>query len=490
VQLPTEIAEAVILPELTDPLNVDNLAAAYLMTVVEDLDDILCAIGFAMMMEGATAESKALEPSSLAKARHRPDWLQWEAGIKEELVTLQAASTWELVDVPCSANIVGSKWVFCAKKDTAGNVVCHKAQLVAQGYSQVKGVDYFDTFAPVTMIASIQTVLTMAACSDLELHQIDIKGAYLNGTLTNDKVIYMCQPLSFESADHPHKVCRLRKTLYGLKQSGRRWYQRLVEILIDELGFTQCSVNQAVYFRHRTPGELVIVVVHVDDCMIVAKTLQEINEFKCNIKKHVEITDLGKLHWLLGIEVMRNRDEHTISLCQQPYIESIACCFGFNKLKPVSNPMEPSTKLHSGQSPSTGAEYTAMCHIPYREAVGSLMYASLATCPDISYAMTTVSCFLTNPGMPHWEAVRQIYCYFLRTKDLRLTYGGVPSVLVGYVDADGSMAEDCKVISGYAFLIDGSAVSWSSKKQEIVSLLTTESEYRAATHTAKEALWL
>jgi len=209
VQLLTEIAEAVILPELTDPLNVDNLAAAYLMTVVEDSDDVLCAIDFAMMMEGATAESEALEPSSFAEARQRLDWLQWEAGIKEELATLQAAGTWELVNVPHGANIVGSKWVFRAKKDAAGNVVCHKAQLVAQGYSQVEGIDYFNTFAPVATLASIRTVLAMAARSDLELHQIDIKGAYLNGTLTDDKVIYMRQPPGFESADHPHKVCHL-----------------------------------------------------------------------------------------------------------------------------------------------------------------------------------------------------------------------------------------------------------------------------------------
>jgi len=174
------------------------------------------------------------------------------------------------------------------------------------------------------------------------------------------------------------------------------------------------------------------------------------------------------------------------SLCQRPYIESIARRFGFDELKPMSNPMEPSTKLHSGQSPSTGAEYAAMRHVPYREAVGSLMYASLATHPDISYAVTTVSRFSNNPGMPHWEAVRRIYRYLLGMKDLRLTYGGAPSALVGYADADGSMAEDRKAISGYAFLIDGGIVSWSSKKQEIISLSTMESEYVAATHAAKE----
>ena len=152
--------------------------------------------------------------------------------------------------------------------------------------------------------------------------------------------------------------------------------------------------------------------------------------------------------------------------------------------------MEPSTKLHSGQSPSTGTEYAAMWHIPYHKAIGSLMYASLATHPDISYAVATVSHFSNNPGMHHWEAIRRIYCYLLRMKDLRLMYGGAPSALIGYVDADGSMAEDRRAILGYTFLIDGGAVLWSSKKQEVVSFSTTESEYVAAMHTAKEALWL
>ena len=164
--------------------------------------------------------------------------------------------------------------------------------------------------------------------------------------------------------------------------------------------------------------------------------------------------------------------------------------FSFDKLKPVSNLMEPSTKLHSGQSLSTGTEYAAMCHIPYHKAIGSLMYGSLAIHPDVSYAVATVSCFSGNPGMPHWDAVRRIYCYLLGMKDLRLTYGGMLSALVGYADTDGSMAEDCRAISGYAFLIDGGAMLWSSKKQEIVSLSTTESKYVVAMHAAKEALWL
>jgi len=205
---------------------------------------------------------------------------------------------------------------------------------------------------------------------------------------------------------------------------------------------------------------------------------------------HIEITDLRELHWLLGIEVSRNRNNHTLSLSQKSYLDSIIRCFNFQDLKPISNPMEPITKLHSRQSPSTGADYAAMRHVPYREAVGSLMYASLGTRPDISYAVTTVSRFSSNPGQLHWDAICRIYQYLLGTTDLKLTYGSVESVLTGYADADGSMGEDRHAISGYAFLIDGGAISWSSKCQEIVSLSTTKSEYVATTHTTKEALWL
>ena len=403
-------------------------SAALLLAILEDEDD---TAELSVALAEFTSESEALEPTSLADAMRRPDWPQWEAGILEELATLRTAGTWELADPPAGVNVVGSKWVFRAKKDAAGNIVRYKARLVAQGFSQIPGVDYFDTYAPVANLASIRTVLALAAQLDLELHQIDIKGAYLNGELTSDEVIYMRQPPGFELKEHPRRVCRLRKTLYGLKQSGRRWYQKLVKILADKLGFTQCDVDQAVFFSRSPPDKLIIIVVHVDDCTIASSSLDAIAQLKERLRMHVEITDLGELHWLLGIEVSRNRDARTLSLSQKSYFDSIIRRFNFEDLKPVSNPMEPSTKLHSGQSPATGAEYAAMQHIPYREAVGSLMYASLGTCPDISYAVTTVSRFSSNPGPAHWDAVRRIYRYLLGTTGLKLTYGESEKVLTG-----------------------------------------------------------
>jgi hypothetical protein len=206
--------------------------------------------------------------------------------------------------------------------------------------------------------------------------------------------------------------------------------------------------------------------------------------------KYVEITDLGELHWLLGMEIIRDRQNGTISLSQKAYVDLIVHRFGFNDVKPVSTPIDPQVRLSQLQAPSTSLEHARMRNIPYREAIGSLMYASLGTRPDISFAVTTLSRFNSNPGEAHWNAAKRVFRYLKGTRDLWLVYGGVKRVLTGWADADGSMAEDRRAVTGYAFLINGGAVSWSSKKQEIVSLSTTESEYVAATHAAKEAMWL
>jgi hypothetical protein len=353
----------------------------------------------------------------------------------------------------------------------------------------VPGVDYFDTFAPVAKLTSIRAVLAMAAAEDFELHQIDIKGAYLNGELTEHETIYMSQPPGYHAPNSTGRVCRLRKTLYGLKQSGRRWYQRLVDIMLRYLGFSHCDVDQAVFFW-REGCMIIIVLVHVDDCMIAATTITLVKDFKAKIAEHVKITDLGELHWFLGIEIRRDREKQTIHLSQWSYIDSILRRYNLQDLKPVSTPMETQTKLSSSQSPATTAEFTLMHDVPYHEAVGSLMYAALGTRPDIAFAVQTVSRFLTKPGFLHWEAVKRIFRYLKGTVDLWLSYGHAKVDLAGYVDADGSMAKDRHAISGYAFIIHGGAISWSAKRQEIVSLSTTESEYVVATHTAKEALWL
>jgi len=202
------------------------------------------------------------------------------------------------------------------------------------------------------------------------------------------------------------------------------------------------------------------------------------------------LTDLGPCKWLLGIKIERDLENQTISLSQHAYIDSILARFNFENAKPVLTPMDPNVPLSKAQSPSKLDDIAKMRNVPYREAMGSLMYVSMGTRPDITFAVSTVAQFLENPGIVHWEAVKHIFCYLKGTRNISLVYGDKKEDLQGWVDADGASQDHRRAISGYVFMVDGGAVSWTSKKQEIVTLSTTEAEYVAATHAAKEAVWL
>ena len=202
------------------------------------------------------------------------------------------------------------------------------------------------------------------------------------------------------------------------------------------------------------------------------------------------MTDLGPCKWLLSIKITRDEQASTIALSQHAYVDSIVTRFNFDDLKPSSIAMDPAAPLLKSQSPTTLADIAKMANVPYREAVGSLMYAAMGTRPDIAFATSTVAQFLENPGRDYWEAVKRIFRYLKGTRELSLVYGGRKEDLQGWVDADGASQEHRRAISGYVFMVDGGAVSWTSKKQELVTLSTTEAEYVAATHATKEAMWL
>jgi hypothetical protein len=202
------------------------------------------------------------------------------------------------------------------------------------------------------------------------------------------------------------------------------------------------------------------------------------------------MTDLGPTSWVLGIKITRDFDKRTLGLSQTSYINSILERFNFTDLKPVSTPMDPTLCYSKTQCLETLEEKAQMKNIPYREAIGVLMYCAIATRPDISFAVALLSQFLENPGMIHWNGVKHVYQYLLGMRTLQLVYGHSEDSILGYTDADGATQEHRHAISSYAFLLDGGAVSWFSRKQEIVTLSTAEAEYVAATHAAKEAIWL
>ena len=442
-------------------------------------------IEYAMAMVVENAEG--LTPT-YEEARKRPDWPKWQDAILSELNSLEKSGTWRLVERPPGANIVDCRWVLRIKKNAAGEVEKYKARLVAKDFTQIYGVDYYETYAPVAKLASFRLLLAVAARNGWAADTFDFDSAYLNSVLGDDEVIYLEQPVGYETKDWKLWVWRLQKTLYGLKQGAKNWYDALHQALM-ELGFARTEADHGVFFKE-TGKDITILAIHVDDGMVTGSNTALIKTFKEAMNAKYRLTDLGAANWLLGIKVTRDLVNKTLSLSQHVYIKAILTRYNFDDLKPSSIPIDPSAPLTKSQSPSKLEDIAKMRNVPYREAVGSLMYAAMGTRPDIAFATSTVAQFSENPGWAHWEAVKRIFRYLKGTKALELTYGGETRGLVGYVDADGASQEHRRAISGYVFMMDGGAVSWSSKKQELVMLSTAEAEYVAQTHAAKEAIWL
>ncbi|GBE85559.1 hypothetical protein SCP_0800760 [Sparassis crispa] len=414
----------------------------------------------------------------------------------DEIRHLEARNSWVYVDpLPCSSghNVVSSKWVFRMKRDARGEVTGYRARLVAQGFTQVEGIDYFsdDTFAAVCKLASVRVILSVAARNGWYTHQVDVKSAYLYGKLRDDEKIYMRPPPDIElDGIDAGQLLLLLVTIYGLKQSGRRWYIRLREIL-EGFKLVRLEHDHAVFYHRHPDGEISIIFLHVDDMTLVCSLLANLLHLKEMIKSKLEITDNGELHWLLGIEIRRNLEKHTIALSQRAYIESIIARYGFADAKQLSQPMDTHVHLSVDQCPVTTAEYAVMRDKPYLEALGALQYVSVATRPDITFTVGQLAQFSRNPGIMHWNALKHVYQYLKGTADLWLVLGGSEdNDVVGYSDADGMSTEGRRPVSGYVFMLNGGAVSWSSKRQDLVTLSTTEAEYVALTHASKEALWL
>jgi hypothetical protein len=444
--------------------------------------------GIEFGMAAAIAEAEAIDPTTVDEAKRRADWPKWEDAIQVELNALKKAGTWRIVEKPQGRNIVECKWVLHLKKDATGNIERYKARLVAKGFTQVQGVDYYETFAPVAKLASIRAILAIANRNGWPIDMFDFHSAFLNGELDADEEVYMELPAGYAEANPETHCARLLKSIYGLKQAGRKWYD-LVCRTFANLGFKKCEADPAVFFLH-SGQHILVLAIHVDDCTMAGSSQGLIDDYKARIKSCYSLTDLGAATWLLGIKITRDFEARTLALSQTSYIDAILARFNFTDLKPLATPMDPNIQFTKDQCPQTLEEAAEMRRVPYREALGSLMYCAVATRPDIAFAASLLSQFLENPGRIHWEGVKRIFRYLAGTRDWRLVYGTETRGLEGYTDADGSTQARRHAISGYAFLIDGGAISWSSKKQELVTLSTAESEYVAATYAAKEAIWL
>ena len=375
-------------------------------------------------------------PTTYSEAVRDSESEKWRIAMSEEMQSLRKNHTWELTNLPKGKKAIGCKWVYAKKEGfPSQDDVRYKARLVAKGYAQKEGIDYNEVFSPVVKHSSIRILLALVAQLDLELVQMDVKTAFLHGDLEEE--IYMVQPEGFKVAGKEHEVCKLHKSLYGLKQSPRQWYKRFDKFMMESK-YTRSKYDHCVYLKKLQDGSFVYLLLYVDDMLIASQSLDEIEKLKTRLKSEFEMKDLGEAKMILGMEIVRDRKLRKLCLTQKQYLRRILKRFRFDKqTKRVSTPLASQFKISAAMSPKNDAERAYMEKVPYANAVGSLMYAMICTRPDISHAVGMVSRYMHNPGKGHWQAVKWILRYIHNTVDVGLVFEhGSSQWVEGYCDSD------------------------------------------------------
>ena len=423
----------------------------------------------------ANIHSAKVEPSTYYQASVFPEW---QVAMQKELDALEANNTWELQKLPHGKKAIGSKWVFKIKYNPDGTVERYKARLVATGYQQVEGKDFTHTFSPVAKIATVRIIISLATAKHWPLCQLDINNAFLHGYL--DEEVFMKPPLSYKKAG-VDDVCRLKRSLYGLKQASRQWNKELSKFLLG-LGFVQSKQDYSLFTR-TLDGEFIIILVYVDDMVLTGTNQSQIDQIKRALDQAFTIKDLGEMKYFLGIEVIRDASGTVLS--QRKYISDIIKDLKLDSSKPVSSP------LPKGLGLSTDLGECLDDPEIYRRLIGRLLYLNI-TRPDISYATQHLSQFLSCPRKPHLQAAMYVVRYLKHTINMGLFYSSSCDLsLTAYSDADwSSCLFSSRSLSAYCIFLGNHLVSWKTKKQRTVSKSSAEAEYRSMSSTASEIVWV
>jgi hypothetical protein len=415
------------------------------------------------------------EPNSYIEACKHEHWVK---AMNSELQALQQNNTWSVVSLPAGIKPIGSKWVYKIKRKADDSIERYKARLVAKGYNQIEGIDYFETFSPVAKMTTIRVVLAIASINNWFVQQLDVNNAFLHGDLCED--VYMTIPQGLEgfSAD---KVCKLSKSLYGLKQASRKWYEKLSQFLTSH-SFIQVPSDPTLFVK-KTSTSFTALLVYVDDIVLTGDSMSEITNIKTRLHQTFGIKDLGTLKFFLGLEVAHSTKGITLS--QRQYCLDLLAETGDLGCKPSSIPMDPGHKLHHDDS----APYTDITG--YRTLVGKLLYLT-NTRPDIAFPVQQLCQFLDCPTVLHFKAAHKVLRYLKGCPGTGLFFPRNSDIhLVGFTDADwGGCVDTRRSITGYCFFLGSSLICWRSKKQQTISRSSSEAEYRALASGTCELQWL
>lgn len=420
------------------------------------------------------------EPTTYEEAVQSEHKEQWITAMNEEMESLLTNGTWELEKPPKDVRPIPVKWVYKVKRDANGNIERFKARLVAKGFRQKEGIDYTEVFAPVSKHTSLRALLAVVAAKDYELHQLDIKTAFLNGELEED--VYTEQAPGYQEGSSD-TACHLKRALYGLKQAPRTWHQRLDQEL-GQLRFYPSDADPSLYVAAYDDGTTSYLLIYVDDILIAAESMSRVNEIKAALLTAFDARDMGPAEFYLGMTIERDRNKHIIKLGQERALLDLLEKYNMLSSKTKSTPLTSIPGADDGEPLDTGTH-------PYASLVGALLYFSICTRPDISHAVGVLARYMAKPRTAHWTEAKNVLRYLCGTTKYGLMFGTDTSGLLGYCDADYASDTDTRrSTTGYVFLLHGGAISWASRRQQTVAASTTEAEYMAAAAATKEALWL
>ena len=434
------------------------------------------------------------DPCTWEEAKESVDAKRWEEGYRDELKSLKDMDVYTLIPrnlVPPGHRIRKGRPVFHVKRDESGTSVRWKVRVVFKGFEQIYGKDYTKTTSPTARMESWRILLHIAASLGWDAQQIDVKTAFLYGLLPKNEVQFMEQPNGFEEIGKEDWVWKLKRGLYGMKQSGRIWNQTLNAQMIS-WRFTQLTCESCIYYQKTDTGTI-IAAVHVDDYLSIASNKQENDFFKTQMRKVWTITDLGTARFVMGIAITWLPDQHTVAISQTALIDKIVSQFGQTHANPISAPMEPGQKLRRVDHTSLSVlQRSELTKLPYRSLVGCLLYLAISTRPDISYTVQQLSQFLDSYSLEHWHTAIRLVRYLKGTRDLKLHLGGNnPISLLAFTDSDWANCLDTRrSVGGYTCSLGSGAISWAARKQKTVAASSCEAEYIAAFEAAKECIWI
>ena len=384
-------------------------------------------------LAGEDLSQRSNDPLTFSQAISCVDSSHWLNAMKDELVSMDHNQVWDIVDLPSGKRPIGCKWIYKTKLNPDGSIERYKSRLVAKGFTQREGIDYYETYAHVSSKDSLRIVMALVAHFDLELHQMDVKTAFLNGELNEE--VYMQKPQGFEIKGKEHMVCKLKRSIYGLKQASRQWYFKFNEVIM-KYGFKENIVDRCIYLK-KSGSAWILLVLYVDDILLASTNLSLLRETKDLLSENFDTKDMGEAHYVIGIEIHRDRTLGILGLSQKSYISNVLQRFLMENCAPGKAPIVKGDKQRKLEGPHSDTERLTMKEKPYAAVVGSLNYAQTCTRPDLAFVTGYLGRYQSDQGLSHWQAAKKVLCYLQGTKNLMLTYRLRKQLeIVGFSDSD------------------------------------------------------